>query len=73
MDKDSLEYVNVPNYSKEITEYCPHCENEVELQCIFANQVCPNCGELITPCGLCDHNVCDCENCPLQKTLFKKV
>ena len=28
--------------------------------------VCPNCGELILPCALCDHDKCDCANCPLE-------
>lgn len=39
-----------------IYEWCPYCEEEVELKAIFEPQICPNCGEQILPC-------CMCENC----------
>lgn len=64
-------YVNGCTYDDTITEYCYHCEREVELKTIFANQVCPCCGELITPCSLCDQNVSDCKNCPLGYLYYK--
>jgi predicted RNA-binding Zn-ribbon protein involved in translation (DUF1610 family) len=54
------------NNGEPITEMCPHCEREVELQPVFSVQVCPMCGELILPCNLCDHDNCDCANCALE-------
>lgn len=54
------------NNGEPITEYCPHCENEVDLRPVFSVQVCPSCGELILPCNLCDHDNCNCANCPLE-------
>lgn len=80
--KDTIEVIEVKDYDKskysyhrlsyhdDIDELCPHCGDEVVLKSIFANQVCPECGKLISPCSLCDFNKCDCKNCPLQKTLF---
>lgn len=66
---NELRFVNVLSwdYKREtITEYCPDCDTEVELKTVFSVQVCPNCGELILPCALCDHDKCDCANCPLE-------
>ena len=45
-----------------IHEYCPYCEDEVELQNRFEIQTC-SCGEKIKPCCLCE----SCStNCPLD-------
>jgi NADH pyrophosphatase NudC (nudix superfamily) len=63
-------YIHVSNYTDDITEYCPYCGEEVTIHATFANQVCSSCGQLISPCSLCDCGMCDCENCPLQKMLF---
>lgn len=52
-------------------EWCPSCEEEVELENIFDIQECPNCGELILPCNKCSI-VPDCANCPLEKSLIIK-
>ena len=80
--KDTIEVFEVKDYDKskysfhkvsyhdDIDELCPHCGNDVSLKRIFANQICPECGALISPCSLCDYDKCDCKNCPLQKTLF---
>ena len=48
-----------------VDEVCPHCDSEVELRRDFTVQVCPVCGRHIIPCNLCDHNLCDCTDCPL--------
>lgn len=70
-DTDASKYNYIKtSYNDEIVELCPHCGDEVVLKSIFANQVCPCCGNLISPCSLCDCNRCDCKNCPLQKILF---
>lgn len=63
-------YIQVPNYDDDIDDICPHCGEEVVLKSVFSNQKCPKCGKLISPCSLCDMNICDCNNCPLQKLLF---
>ena len=49
---------------KKIAEWCPFCEQEVEIDAIkFATQACPNCGKPIRACSLCDHNKCNCSTC----------
>ena len=50
-----------------ITEFCPHCEQEVELNEEFKVQQCPNCGKHIVPCNMCPllaENKCP-NKCPL--------
>ena len=42
------------------TEWCPHCDTEVELKGKLEVQPCPNCGEMIYPCNLCLHCTKDC-------------
>lgn len=52
-----------------ITEYCPHCDCEVELQSEFKVQKCPNCRTFIVPCNQCPllaQNKCDSSRCPLE-------
>jgi DNA-directed RNA polymerase subunit RPC12/RpoP len=46
-----------------VSEWCPHCENEVELEQRFESQSCPNCRIKILPCAQCLTQ--DCGNCPL--------
>lgn len=47
-------------------EWCPHCEEEVELQSKFEVQVCPSCGRPILPCNLCvDCAGWNSKDCPL--------
>lgn len=53
------------------TEYCPHCEQEVELRYEFRVHRCPKCGKLIAPCNLCNHDLCDCDKCPLARITNK--
>lgn len=64
-------FLTPPDKSEKTTEYCPHCESEVELDCEFTLQRCPECGRLIAPCNLCDHDLCDCANCPLSRLTSK--
>lgn len=33
------------------TEFCPHCESEVEVSELFS--MCPNCGEPLVACNQC--------------------
>lgn len=52
-----------------ITEYCPHCDCEVELENEFKVQKCPECGMYIVPCNLCPllaQNICNNGKCPLE-------
>lgn len=49
-----------------IHEWCQKCEEEVELECKFQTQKCPNCGADINPCSLCDMDVVDCSDCELD-------
>ena len=50
-----------------ITEVCPFCDCEVELEEVFERQTCPNCGKKICPCTMCDPDKCKCSECPLKK------
>ena len=53
--------------AKMVTEWCPFCEEEVEIKAQMRVQKCPNCGENIIPCCLCDMDKADCANCKLAK------
>lgn len=46
-----------------ITEYCSHCEQEVEIKAGFVKQNCPKCDKPILPCNLCDNNEINCNDC----------
>lgn len=45
-------------------EWCPDCEVEVVLLAEFKEQICPNCGERILPCSICEDMACS--RCPLR-------
>lgn len=49
---------------KTVTEWCPLCDQEVELKEEFTAQECPNCKDIILPCNQCVKM--DCLNCPLE-------
>lgn len=55
-----------PQYTH-VYEWCPHCEIEVKLDAILKKQICPNCGEMILPCALCDCDVVKCTECTMGK------
>lgn len=46
-----------------VTEWCSHCEHEVELPNRFEPHICPSCQEEILPCAQCESQ--ECNNCPL--------
>lgn len=48
-----------------VIEVCPFCMEEVELESIlFDRQKCPNCGNMIRACCLCDmSDTLDCTWC----------
>ena len=51
-------------------EWCTSCNEEVELPAIMAVYKCPNCGEFILPCTLCDiEGQTNCENCDYSKCI----
>lgn len=54
-------------------EWCPHCSNEVELEKVLKVQTCPNCGEIILPCSMCDMDKDPCSNCPLENEMNDKI
>jgi hypothetical protein len=49
-----------------ITELCPHCEEETQLENKFEVQYC-KCGKPIIPCSICPNNYEGCTTCKLQK------
>ena len=45
-------------------EWCSTCGEEVEIEATFCKvQKCPECGEHILPCNLCDTDKTDCFKC----------
>ena len=48
-----------------VTEWCFTCCYEVSIKNSPERQVCPICGEVITPCSLCDHTRVNCSQCIL--------
>lgn len=49
-----------------ISELCPHCNSEVEIQATFKAQRCPTCGKTILPCSICEQS--ECSACLLKLT-----
>lgn len=47
----------------EVTEYCPHCDREITVLWNVGQDgyqiFCPNCGETIILCSVCDCEPCD--------------
>jgi len=39
-------------------EVCPYCEKEVEVEAKRSVQKCPNCGEWIVVCSMCEKEHC---------------
>lgn len=66
-DIEDYNIVIVPTEDDICDECCPHCGCEVQLKCEFKMQRCPKCGKLIAPCNLCNHDLCDCSKCKLNK------
>lgn len=58
--------------TKQVTELCGFCNEEVALDAELTLQECPNCGMPIIPCSLCNFDKCDCENCSLRKHSEKR-
>jgi hypothetical protein len=54
-----------------IVEWCSNCCCEVGLTPTMTIQRCPNCGDYIIPCSLCNWDSCDCNNCELDKECVK--
>ena len=51
-------------YGKDtIIEWCSSCATEVEIKSVAQKQICPECGESIWPCSLCDYNRVKCSEC----------
>lgn len=47
----------------DVTEYCPHCDREITVSWNVEQDgyqiFCPNCGETIMLCSMCDQKPCD--------------
>ena len=66
-DIDHKKYsVIVPDFDGYCDEWCPCCDTEVVIPS-FGVSFCPNCGELILPCSMCDASYNDCGDCPYKK------
>lgn len=47
------------------TEWCSYCGKEVDIA-PFGLSYCPNCGERILPCSMCDAFKVGCDRCPYE-------
>ncbi|USK77818.1 hypothetical protein [Peribacillus frigoritolerans] len=67
-----FEKVYLPSLNRKDTveEWCPHCEDEVDLPKAFTPHTCPNCKEVILPCNQCEDRFC--LSCPLESLKEKK-
>lgn len=66
-DIDHKKYsIIVPDFDEYCTEWCPCCDTEVSIPS-FGVSFCPNCGELIIPCSMCNPDYHDCRECPYEK------
>ena len=52
-EEDKNENVRFAELTDKCYEWCPECEEEVELDTRFEMQICPSCGKPIAPCNLC--------------------
>ena len=68
MDGEMHAYDDPP----QVTERCPHCGEEVDLDAVFEPQLCPNCMNVFLPCSLCDTDKVKCSECPLE-SLRKEI
>ena len=70
-DEEPDDIINEPEGY--VTEWCAHCDQEVRIKSIAKQvQVCPNCGEYIMACCLCDCDNTDCSLCNEQMNLLRK-
>ena len=46
---------------RKITEYCPHCNDEEEID--ETGGICSGCGHFLKPCSLCDMDNVNCKDC----------
>lgn len=67
-DIDHRKYaVSVPDFDDYCDEWCPYCDKEVSIPS-FGISFCPNCGEAILPCSMCNTDYNNCCECPYDKT-----
>ena len=67
-EDDTEKEEETPAYKVEKTteEWCPHCDECVDLAGEFKVQRCPHCGKWIVPCSLCPFEDC-VRRCPLER------
>lgn len=57
---------DVLKHYEKTEEWCPHCDEAVELEHELKVQKCPNCGKWIVPCSVCPLTDCSAK-CPLER------
>ena len=50
-----------------ITEYCPYCNDETEIE--ETGAVCSYCGHFLKPCSLCDMDKVKCNECKIGEEI----
>lgn len=63
LSRENATEITRSSRDNEVTEYCPHCDREITVLCDVEQEgyqiFCPNCGETIMLCSMCDREPCD--------------
>lgn len=63
LSRESTQEITRSPRDNDVTEYCPHCDRETTVLWDVEQNgyqiYCPNCGETIMLCSMCDREPCD--------------
>lgn len=63
LSRESTPEITRSSRDNEVTEYCPHCDREITVLWNVEQDgyqiFCPNCGEPIMLCSMCDREPCN--------------
>lgn len=63
LSRENTPEITRSSQDNEVTEYCPHCDREITVSWNVEQDgyqiFCPNCGEPIMLCSMCDREPCD--------------
>lgn len=63
ISRENTPEITRSSQDSEVTECCPHCDREITVSWNVEQDgyqiFCPNCGEIIMLCSMCDREPCD--------------
>lgn len=63
LSRENTQEITRSSRNNEVTEYCPQCDREIAVLWDVEHDgyqiFCPNCGETIMLCSMCDRDPCD--------------